>query len=262
MSLKFQSISIHFSTIQSKDLEIQKLAHDASTATSLNQEIGAQLSQCKAKFVDLQDSVKTLIDELDATKNQLEVEIQAGAKSKAEVEALSKALAEESAKVKALEELVIAKDSVINESKIMISKLKTLGRTFKDKFEKKEEEVAEQTALIKTLEELVIEKDSVINESKILISECQEKLEKKGEEEGIKNSASLATIEEGSGEEDELAEAGLLVSRKLVLDYFYNYRVVTGRLFSNKALIIQCFLNLLRFKKHLVIEWLFLLGEG
>ena len=214
------SLSFHFSVIQSKDLEIQKLAHDASTSTSLNQEIGAQLSQCKAKFVDLQDSVKTLIDELDATKNQLEVETQAEAISKAKVEALSKALAEKTAKVQALEELVIEKENTIISLKVQINKLKTLGRTFKDKFEKKEEEVAEQTALIKTLEELVIEKDSVINESKILISECQEKLEKKGEEEGIKNSASLATIEEGSGEEDKLAEAELLVSRKLLLDYF------------------------------------------
>jgi hypothetical protein len=33
----------------------------------------------------------------------------------------------------------------------------------------------------------------------------------------------LATIEEGSGEEDKLAEAELLVSRKLLLDYFYDY---------------------------------------
>jgi chromosome segregation ATPase len=146
--------------------------------------------------VELESTVKTLTAERDAAKSQLERDAQAGAKNQAEVEALSKTLAEKTAQIQTLEESIKEKETVISSSKVQINKLKTLGRTYKEKFEKTEEEVAEKAAALAKVEEEL----------------------KKARENPVQAGSSEAA-ETGSIGDDKLAEAELLVSLFTFLFY-------------------------------------------
>ena len=144
------------------------------------------------KVGDLENNVKTLTAERDSAKNELErarTEAQAGAKNQVEIEDLSKKLAEKAAKIQALEESITEKETVINSSKIQINKLKTLGRTYKEKFETNEKELAEKTAALAKVEEEL----------------------KKVRENPVQTGSSEAA-ETGSLGDDKLAEAEQLVS--------------------------------------------------
>ena len=168
-------------------------------------QIATRLNGFNKKIIDLESNLKTVQAERDTAKSERDIakaelekaSAQAGAKNQAELETLSKTLAEKTAKIQALEAAIKDKEGVVRSLTVSTNKVKAVGRSFKEKFEKNEAELAEKTAALAKVEE-----------------------ELKKARENETSSQATADAETGSvisASDEKLSEAELLVRMSVIL---------------------------------------------
>ena len=168
-------------------------------------QIAGRLNGFTKKITELESSLKAVQAERDTAKSELDVAkaelekatAQAGAKNQAELENLNKTLAEKTAKIQALEAAIKEKEGVVRSLTVSTNKVKAVGRSFKERFEKNEAELAEKTAALAKVEE-----------------------ELKKARENVTSSQVTADAETGSvvsASDEKLSEAELLVRISIIL---------------------------------------------
>ena len=168
-------------------------------------QIAGRLNGFTKKITELESSLKAVQAERDTAKSELDVAkaelekatAQAGAKNQEELENLNKTLAEKTAKIQALEAAIKEKEGVVRSLTVSTNKVKAVGRSFKERFEKNEAELAEKTAALAKVEE-----------------------ELKKARENVTSSQVTADAETGSvvsASDEKLSEAELLVRISIIL---------------------------------------------
>ena len=168
-------------------------------------QIAGRLNGFTKKITELESSLKAVQAERDTAKSELDVAkaelekatAQAGAKNQEELENLNKTLAEKTAKIQALEAAIKEKEGDVRSLTVSTNKVKAVGRSFKERFEKNEAELAEKTAALAKVEE-----------------------ELKKARENVTSSQVTADAETGSvvsASDEKLSEAELLVRISIIL---------------------------------------------